>query len=59
MNKSLKTKKGFGGKNKTNKNSNFGRSEYMTSVIFGGNDDDVGKIIKVRIDKSNSHFFIW
>ena len=25
----------------------------MTSVIFGGNDNDVGKIIKVRIDKSN------
>ena len=25
----------------------------MTSVIFDGNDNDVGKIIKVKINKSN------
>ncbi len=55
MNKSLENKEiEVLVENKTNKNSQFfGRSEYMTSVIFGGNDDDVGKIIKVRIDKSN------
>ena len=33
----------------------FGRSEYMTSVIFDGNDEDVGKIIKVKIKNSNQN----
>ena len=42
--------------NKTNENNKFfGRSEYMTSVIFDGNDQDVGNIIKVKIDKSNQN----
>ena len=27
----------------------------MTSVIFDANDQDVGKIIKVKIKKSNQH----
>jgi len=31
----------------------FGRSEYMTSVIFDGKKEDVGKILPVRITKSN------
>ena len=31
----------------------FGRSEYMTSVIFNGNKEDIGKILPVRIIKSN------
>jgi len=31
----------------------FGRSEYMTSVIFNGNKEDVGKIVSVKINKSN------
>lgn len=31
----------------------FGRSEYMTSVIFNGKKDDVGKIVSVKINKSN------
>jgi tRNA-2-methylthio-N6-dimethylallyladenosine synthase len=31
----------------------FGRSEYMTSVIFNGKKDDVGKIVLVKINKSN------
>ena len=31
----------------------FGRTEYMTSVIFNGNKNDIGKIVKVRIKKSN------
>ena len=35
----------------------FGRSEYMTSVIFDGNDSDVGKIVKVKIIKSNQNTF--
>ena len=40
--------------NKTKKsNQFFGRSEHMTSVIFDGNDQDVGNIIKVKINNSN------
>jgi len=31
----------------------FGRSEYMTSVIFNGKKDDVGKIVSVKINKCN------
>ena len=31
----------------------FGRSEYMTSVIFNGNKRDIGKIVQVRIKQSN------
>jgi len=31
----------------------FGRSEYMTSVIFNGKKEDVGKIVPVKIIKSN------
>ena len=31
----------------------FGRSEYMTSVIFNGKKSDIGKIVKVRIKDSN------
>ena len=31
----------------------FGRSEYMTPVIFEGNEKDVGKIFKIKINKSN------
>ena len=42
--------------NKTNKNNEyFGRSEYMTSVIFDGNDDDVGQVVKVKINSSNQN----
>ena len=42
--------------NKTFKNNKFfGRSEYMTSVIFDGNDHDVGKVIKVKINASNQN----
>jgi tRNA-2-methylthio-N6-dimethylallyladenosine synthase len=33
----------------------FGRSEYMTSVLFSGSDDLIGKIVKVRIQKSNQN----
>jgi tRNA-2-methylthio-N6-dimethylallyladenosine synthase len=31
----------------------FGRSEYMTPVIFNGKVSDVGKIVPVKITKSN------
>ena len=31
----------------------FGRSEYMTPVIFEGNEKDVGKILKIKINKTN------
>tara|TARA_B100001142_G_scaffold4997_1_gene5174 strand:- start:2732 stop:3565 length:834 start_codon:yes stop_codon:yes gene_type:complete len=31
----------------------FGRSEHMTSVIFNGNKEDIGKIVKVKIKQSN------
>ena len=37
--------------NETNSGAKFfGRSEYMTPVIFDGNDDDVGNVIKVKIN---------
>ena len=42
--------------NKTKEsNQFFGRSEHMTSVIFDGNDQDVGNIIKVKIKNSNQN----
>ncbi len=31
----------------------FGRSEYMTPVIFNGKKEDIGKIIPVKIKKTN------
>ena len=31
----------------------FGRSEYMTSVIFNGKKDDIGKTVSVKILQSN------
>ena len=31
----------------------FGRSEYMTSVIFDGKKSDIGKLVQVKIKKSN------
>ena len=31
----------------------FGRSEFMTSVIFNGKKSDIGKIKKIKIEKSN------
>ncbi len=31
----------------------FARSEYMTSVLFSGTDDLIGKIVKVKIKDSN------
>ncbi len=33
----------------------FGRTEHMTSVIFDGKKNDIGKVLKVKIDRSNSN----
>ena len=38
-----------------NKPHFFGRTEFMTSVIFEGNFDNIGKIIQVQIEKSNQN----
>ena len=35
------------------KNKVFGRSEYMTSVIFNGKKEDIGKIVSVKINQIN------
>ena len=35
------------------KTKTFGRSKYMTSVIFDGKTSDIGKIVQVKINKSN------
>ncbi len=35
------------------KSQTFGRSEYMTSVVFNGNKSDIGKIVEVKIKESN------
>ena len=57
MNKSLENKQIKVLVENRTKESNkfFGRSEYMTSVIFDGNDQDVGNIIKVKIKDSNQN----
>ena len=40
--------------NRTNDKSKlFGRSEYMTSVLFDGSDDLIGKIVEIEIQNSN------
>ena len=31
----------------------FGRTEYMTSVIFNGNKSDIGKIVQIKIKECN------
>ena len=33
----------------------FGRTDYMTSVIFNGDKKNIGKIVKVEIDSSNQN----
>jgi len=35
------------------KSQTFGKSEYMTSVVFNGTKDDIGKIVQVKILESN------
>jgi tRNA-2-methylthio-N6-dimethylallyladenosine synthase len=55
MNKSLEnTTQNVLVENRTDdKTKLFGRSEYMTSVLFNGTDDLIGKIVKVKILSSN------
>ena len=36
-----------------NKSKLFGRSPYMTSVLFDGDDNLIGKIVKIKIQNSN------
>jgi len=36
-------------------NKLFGRNKYMNSVIFTGNDKDIGKIVKVNVEKVNQN----
>ncbi len=57
MNKSLENKEiEVLVENKTDESTKFfGRSEYMTSVIFNGNDQEVGSVIKVKIKNSNQN----
>ena len=38
-----------------NQDKFFGRNEYMTSVIFKGNENFVGKVIPVNIKNSNQN----
>ena len=33
----------------------FGRTEYMTSVIFDGNSENIGKVVEVEITNSNQN----
>jgi len=33
----------------------FGRNKYLNSVIFNGNDNNIGKILKVKIETSNQN----
>ena len=33
----------------------FGRTEYMTSVIFDGNIDYIGKVVQIKITSSNQN----
>ena len=36
-------------------NKYFGRNKYITPVIFDGNDNQIGKNIKVKIQTSNQN----
>tara|TARA_E500000331_G_C16739611_1_gene490333 strand:- start:290 stop:508 length:219 start_codon:yes stop_codon:yes gene_type:complete len=36
-------------------NKLFGRNKYMNSVIFEGDKDNIGKVLKVKIEDSNQN----
>ena len=57
MNKSLENKIVDVLVENKNKKDNkfFGRTEYMTSAIFDANDEDIGKIISIKIISSNQN----
>ena len=37
----------------------FGRNKFNNSVIFFGNNNDIGKIIKVKIESTNQNTLFW
>ncbi len=38
-----------------NQNKFFGRNKYLSSVIFEGSENDIGKLVKVKIENSNQN----
>ena len=38
-----------------NQNKFFGRNKYLSSVIFDGSEDIIGKLVEVKIEKSNQN----
>ena len=36
-------------------NKLFGRNKFLTSAIFDGQDENIGKVVKIRIEKSNQN----
>ena len=38
-----------------NQNKYFGRNKFLNSVIFDGNANYIGKLIKVNIERSNQN----
>jgi len=38
-----------------NQNKFFGRNKYLSSVIFDGSEEDIGKLVKVKIQNSNQN----
>ena len=38
-----------------NQNKYFGRNKFLNSVIFDGNENYIGKLIKVNVKRSNQN----
>ena len=38
-----------------NQNKYFGRNKFLSSVIFDGGEDHIGKLVKVNIESSNQN----
>ena len=38
-----------------NQSKLFGRNKYLNSVIFDGNINNIGKLLKIKIEKSNQN----
>ena len=36
-------------------NKLFGKNVYLNSVIFDGNENDIGKIVKVNVENTNQN----
>ena len=39
----------------SHQNKYFGRNEFLNSVIFDANENDIGKVLKVNIQNSNQN----